>query len=260
VTGRSNAVIEIEREGEVALLYLNRAKVNALDPALVSELLAKWRELDADPATGAVVLASRREGVFSAGFDLKALHDLQRDRFAVFIQTFASLYYAIFAGAVPVVAAVGGHAIAGGAILALACDRRIFSRGEGRFGVTEVDLALPLPPGVLQLLRAAAGEGPTVEAALFGRLYTPEEARASGYADRLVETGDALTEALREAHVLAAKPREALRTIRRELRSPWSRRVAEADAGVGEAFAHWWFSKEATARREALLAKLAVRH
>jgi len=253
-------LIEIERDEGVALVFLNRPKVNALDPVFVAEFLARWRELEADPSVGAAVLASRREGIFSAGFDLKVLHGLQRERFAQFIQAFADLYRALFAGAVPVVAAVEGHAVAGGAILALACDRRIFAKGEGRFGVTEVDLALPLPPGVLQLLRAAAGEAAAAEAALFGRLYTPAEAQAAGFANRLVGTGEAFAEARREAQTLAAKPREALRAIRRELRAPWARALEEADARVGEEFAQWWFCGDAVARRGALLAKLAARH
>jgi len=253
-------LIEVERDGAVALIFLNRPKVNALDPAFVEAILARWRQFATDPGVGAVVLASRRERVFSAGFDLKVLHALPRERFASFIEGFATLYRELFTGELPVVAAVDGHAVAGGAILALACDRRIFAAGEGRFGVTEVDLALPLPPGVLHLLRAAGGEGPTAEAALFGRLYTPEEAHAAGFADRLVAPGEALTVARQEAQVLAAKPREALRAIRSGLRAPWSRSLQDADAHVGEEFGRWWFSPDATARRESLLAKLTARH
>jgi len=253
-------LIEIERDGSLALMFLNRPKVNALDPEFVTAILARWRELEADPGIGAVLLASRRETIFSAGFDLKALHGLTPDRFAGFIQTFAELYRAVFTGALPVVAAVEGHAVAGGAILALSCDRRVFAAGEGRFGVTEVDLALPLPPGVLHLLRAAGGEGAAAEAALFGRLYTPEEAHAAGFADRLAGSGEALAVARQEAQALAAKPREALRAIRRGLRAPWSRSLEEADAHVGDEFARWWFSADAVARRESLLAKLTARH
>lgn len=253
-------MIDIERDGAVALMFLDRPKVNALAPDFVAEILGRWRELEADPGVGAVVLASRLGAIFSAGFDLKVLHDLEPARLAEFIQTFAELYRALFTGVVPVVAAVEGHAVAGGAILALSCDRRIFAGGEGRFGVTEVDLGLPLPPGVLYLLRAAAGEGAVAEAALFGRLYTPEEAREAGFADRLVPPGEALPTAREEAQALAAKPREALRAIRGSLRTPWSGFLQEADAQVGEKFARWWFSPDAVARRESLLVRLTARH
>jgi len=253
-------VIDVERDGAVALVFLDRPKVNALDPELVAELLACWRELGADPGVGAVVLASRRPGVFSAGFDLKVLHALGRADFGAFIGSFAELYRAVFAGPMPCVAAVGGHAVAGGAILALACDRRLFAEGEGRFGLTEVDLALPLPPGVLYLLRAVAGESRALEAGIFGRLYAPHEALAAGFADRAVAPEAVLGEALAEARALAAKPRAALRSIRDALRAPGLRALEEADADVGQSFGQWWFSAEASERRGALLAKLASRN
>ncbi|MEW6487290.1 MAG: enoyl-CoA hydratase/isomerase family protein [Thermodesulfobacteriota bacterium] len=252
-------MIEVERDAEVALVFLDRPKVNALAPELVGALCTCWDELAADPGVGAVVLGSRRPGVFSAGFDLKVLHGLEPAAFGVFIRSFAELYRKIFAGPLPSVAAVNGHAVAGGAILALACDRRVFAQGEGRFGLTEVDLGLPLPPGVLHLLRYAAGERVALEAGLFGRLYGPTEARASGFADGLAAP-EALTEAAREeARSLAAKPRRALQAIRQELRAPTLRALEEADARVAEEFGAWWFSPDATARRQAQVEKLSAR-
>ncbi len=252
-------MIDVQRDGAVALVFLDRPKVNALDPELVAGLRACWGELAADPGVGAAVLASRWPKVFSAGFDLKVLHGLGRGDFATFIAAFTELYRAIFAGPLPTVAAVGGHAVAGGAILALACDRRIFAAGDGRFGVTEVDLALPLPPGVLHLLRAAAGERQALEAALFGRLYAPQDALEAGFADRVVAPEAVVEAATAEARALAAKPRAALGAIRDALRAPAARALEEADARVGEGFSQWWFSVEAVERREALLAKLAGR-
>lgn len=253
------AVIDVERDAEVALVFLDRPKVNALDPELVRALCACWDELAADPGVGAVVLGSRRPGVFSAGFDLKVLHGLEPAPFGAFIRSFAELYRKLFAGPLPSVAAVNGHAVAGGAILALACDRRVFAEGEGRFGLTEVDLGLPLPPGVLHLLRYAVGERGALEAGLFGRLYSPAEARAAGFADGLAPPEALLEFARAEARTLAAKPRRALQAIRDGLRASALRALEEADARVAEEFGAWWFSADAAARRRALVEKLSGR-
>ncbi len=249
-------MIEIERDGGVAVLTLARPKVNALSPELVAGLRQAVAELSADPGVGAVVLASRVERTFSAGFDLKRLHGLDEGPFGAFIEGFTALYRELFAGPVPVVAAVNGHAIAGGAILALAADRRVFGDGSGRFGLTEVDLALPLPPGVVELLRAAVGDHRAAEAALFGRLYGVAEAAAAGFADRVVPAGECLGAAVAEARALAAKPRAALRAIRELVRGSAGRAVAAADAGAGAAFRRWWTTPEATERRLAVLASL----
>ena len=250
-------MIDVERRGPVAVILLNRPKVNALSPELVEALLAAFQEVATRPDTGAVVLASRLERAFSAGFDLKALDALEGPAFARFFGTFALLYRRIAAAPVPVVAAVGGHALAGGAILALACERRVFGRGEWGFGLTEVALALPLPAGVVELLREAADPATAYEAAALGRVFTPSEAAERGLAHRLVAPASVLDEAVSEAAALAEKPRDALAAIRGELRGPLAERMEAADRDVGERFREWWNRPEALARRRRILERLS---
>ncbi len=250
-------MIDVERRGPVAVILLNRPKVNALSPELVQTLLRTLEEVSASSGIGAVVLGSRLERAFSAGFDLRALDALGGDAFERFFGTFALLYRRIAGGPVPVVAAVGGHALAGGAILALACERRVFGRGEWGFGLTEVDLGLPLPPGVVELLREAVGAATAYEAAALGRVFQPSEAAARGLAHRLVAPADLLEEAVSEAVALAEKPREALGAIRKALRGPLVERVEAADRSAGEWFRDWWNRPEAVARRRRILERLS---
>lgn len=246
-------MIEIERDEAVATLFLTRPKVNALSPEMIDALLGTLDELFAGDGVGAVVLASRLEKVFSAGFDLKALDALEPERFGSFIESFALLYQRLAAASVPVVAAVGGHALAGGAILALACDRRVFGTGSWHFGLTEVDLGLPLPPGVLRLLTWIVGERRALEVGMFGRRYTPAEATEAGLADRMVAPDVLLTEARTEAAELAGKPRKALGAIRDQLRAPLHRELQTLDAEVGKAFRDWWYDPVAVERRRRFL-------
>ncbi len=250
-------MIDVERRGPVAVILLNRPKVNALSPELVEALTRTVEQLTNGPDTGAVVLASRLERTFCAGFDLKALDALEGEAFARFFGTFACLYRRIAAAPVPVVAAVGGHALAGGAILALACERRVFGRGEWGFGLTEVDLGLPLPAGVVELLREAVDPITAYEAAALGRVFDPSEAADRGLAHRLVAPEDVLEEAVSEAAALAAKPREALGAIRAALRGPLAHRLEAADRDAGARFRDWWNRPEAVARRRRILERLA---
>ncbi len=252
-------MINVRTDGRVATVLLERPKVNALSPELVAELDRAVTGVLTDSAVGAVVLGSAVPGVFCAGFDLSALGALGGEAFERFFDGFARLYRRLFGAPVPVVAAVDGHALAGGAILALACDRRVFGRGTWGFGLNEVDLGLPLPAGVVRMLRVAAGPGAVYEACALGRVFPPEVAAGCGLASRLVDPGTALEAAAEDARELATKPREALAEIRRVLRGDDVEALARLDHGVGAAFRRWWTSPACTERRQALLARLAAR-
>ncbi len=252
-------MVEIQRDGEVTVLFLGRPKVNALSPELVEAIAAGMDRAFSEPGVRAVVLASRLERAFSAGFDLRELDTLSPGEFARFFDGFAELYRRIAAGPVPVVAAVAGHALAGGAILALACERRVFGEGQWGFGLTEVDVGLPLPGGVLELLRSAADETTVYEAAALGRVFTPAEAAERRLAHRIVPGAEVLPAAMDEARALAAKPPKALREIRRMLRGPLGERMRAADRDVGEMFSRWWRGEESTACRRRILERLSAK-
>ena len=252
-------MVEIQRNGEVAVLFLERPKVNALSPELVDGIASGLEQVLADPGVRAVVLASRLGRVFCAGFDLRELDALSPGEFTRFFDGFAGLYRRIAAGPVPVVAAVAGHALAGGAILALACERRVFGEGQWGFGLTEVDVGLPLPGGVLELLRAATDEATVYEAGALGRVFTPAEAAERRLAHRLVPGPEVLPAALEEARNLAAKPPRALGEIRRMLRGSLGERIRAADRDVGEMFSRWWRGEESTACRRRILERLSAK-
>ncbi len=250
-------MVEIRRDGDVAVLLLDRPKVNALSPELVGRIASGLEGVFSEPGVRAVVLASRLGRAFSAGFDLRQLDGLSPGEFARFFDGFAALYRRIASGPVPVVAAVAGHALAGGAILALACERRVFGEGSWGFGLTEVDVGLPLPPGVLELLRATTDEATVYEAAALGRVFTPAEAAERRLAHRLVPGPEALAAAMDEARSLSAKPPGALGEIRRMLRGALAERIRDADRDVGEMFSRWWRGEESTACRRRILERLS---
>ena len=110
--------VGLTQEEGVALLTLQRGKVNAINEAVVEELLSRLEAVKADRSSGAVVLTGRGK-FFSFGLDVPELYPLSREEFTGFVERFTDLYKAIYVYPKPVVAALNGHAIAGGCMLAL---------------------------------------------------------------------------------------------------------------------------------------------
>src|SRR5438128_5571675 len=141
--------MRIERQGSVALLRLESGKVNAIGPDFIAGLNGLLDQL-AD--AGAAVITGRG-GTFSAGLDLPALVDLDRESMYRFIEQFNALMLRIFELPIPLVAAVNGHAIAGGCVLALQADLRLVADRDARIGLNETQLGIGLPAVVLETLR-----------------------------------------------------------------------------------------------------------
>lgn len=176
--------IRQERQGALAVLRLDKARGNAIDEELVEELRAAGTELQADDAVRGVLLASAHPKLFCPGLDLVSLADYDRARLERFMGAFARMLQALYGLRKPMVAAVSGHAVAGGCILALTADWRVLRRGAS-IGLNEVKVGVPLPLSVTALLRATVGPGALSRVALLGRNFADEEALAAGLADEL---------------------------------------------------------------------------
>ena len=201
----------IERRGPVAVLRLNRPEArNALSADLISALRAALRELEAEPAVRALVLTGEGK-LFSAGADLKALHNLASASSEVNradSQALADLLHALYTFPRPVVAAVEGAAIAGGAGLASVCDLTVAGAGAS-FGYTEVRLGFVAAIVGVFLLRQT-GEKHARELLLTGKLVPAAEAYRLGLVNEVVPDGQALTRALELAAELARNSATAL--------------------------------------------------
>jgi 3,2-trans-enoyl-CoA isomerase len=104
-----------------------------------------------------LVLASDRPNFFSAGFDVKEVFQYDREAMTSFFGAFMDLHETMFRLPKPVVAALSGHTVAGGAVLALACDIRVMAQGPFRFALNEVNLGIILPPGIVRMAVDAIG-------------------------------------------------------------------------------------------------------
>src|SRR5207249_7628146 len=138
----------------------------------------------------------------------------------------------------PVVAAVNGHAIAGGCVLALQADVRIGARADFRMGLNEVQLGIALPAVVLETLRAQVPPQSLLPIALEGRLFPPHEALALGLLHEVVPKESLEQRAAERALELASLPRQAFAAVKSAIRAPVAERLREmlpGDAAVGAA-------------------------
>lgn len=231
-------MIHREDHGRVAVLRMEHGKANALDTELFADL---GRELAAVAAADleAVVLTGTGS-IFSAGVDLFRVLDGGQAYLEEFLPELSRGLGELFSFPRPVVAAINGHAIAGGYILACACDHRLMAWGPGRVGVPELRVGVPFPTLPLEVLRFAAPKEHLQEMVYTGRTYTAEEALERGLVDG-AESHDTLVEhAVGIAGRLGSIPADAFRLTKHTLRRPvleaW-RGAAATDREVFEAWA-----------------------
>jgi enoyl-CoA hydratase/carnithine racemase len=211
----------------VMLLELDRAPANAMDLSLLSELCARLDALALDPPR-ALVLAGRH-GFFSGGVDLKAVPAYGPDEQRQMVEGINRMVVVGYDLPCPVVAAVTGHAIAGGLVLALCADVRVASE-IGRYGLTEVKVAVPYPAAAIGIVRAELSAGSARQLVLGSQLTGAAECQALGVFDEVWAADRVLARALSVAGELAALPAEVYARSKRDLRAPALAAMREAIA------------------------------
>ena len=227
-------MIERERSDGILTLRLAHGKASAMDVELLEALSAEVEAVARSADTRAVILTGTGS-IFSAGVDLFRILEggpAYVDRFVPLLSTFVR---ALFALPVPVVAAVNGHAIAGGGVMTLAADYRLMAEGSGRIGVPELLVGVPFPAAPLEVVRFVVPPHRLQALVYTGRTSRPHDALAEGLLDEVVPA-DALAARAREvAAQLAALPPEVFRVTKQALRADALARMdaaAEYDRGV----------------------------
>lgn len=239
--------IEKETHGRVVLLRLAHGKANAFDAVFSKALVAELDAATAARDVAAVVVTGAPGGkIFSAGVDLLQVLDGGDAYLAEFLPALRSALEKLFFFEKPLVAAVNGHAIAGGCLLAAAADRRLMAAGDARIGVPERLVGVPFPAIALEILRFTVPAGRLQEVAYLGKTYLPDEAAARGLVDEVAPPETLLSRAIAAAEQLAAAPGPAFTLTKRQLRAPARDFLAARAAAIdAEVFAAW---KSAEAR------------
>lgn len=244
--------MRIERNGPVALLRMENGKANAISAALLERLDALIGQLG--DARAAVITG--QGSAFCAGLDLPPLVDLDRATMRGFIRRFDEVMMRIFELPIPLIAAVNGHAVAGGCVLALQADVRIGADRDSRIGLNETRLGIGLPAAVAETLRWQVPGSSLAPLALEGRLVSPREALALGLLHELVSEKDLLSRALERAAELAALPPAGLRMVKQSLRRPAAAAARATEDNEAERWLDTWFSPESRRRLQEAVARL----
>jgi enoyl-CoA hydratase len=209
-------MIELTQHGAVAVMTMAYGKANALDIDFCDAIVARFEALRSGDAK-AVVLTGQG-GMFSAGVNLLKLSDGGVDYVRRFLPALHRLYDTVFFFPKPVIAAVNGHAIAGGCVLECCADKRIAASGSARIGVTELLVGVPFPPMAFEVMRFATAPQYFADGMLSGATFTPDVALARGLVDELAELATLLDRAIATAETLAALPPATFWLTKQQLR------------------------------------------
>ena len=212
-------LIETTVHGHVTELRLARAPVNALNPQLCGELVQALAAALANGAQGIVLSGGPK--VFSAGLDVPFLLSLGDDQ-AALLQAWTAFFdaaRALLGSPVPVVAAMAGHAPAGGCVLALCCDYRIMAEGPYRIGLNETQVGLAAPEGIQSLMARVVGPHRAERLLVAGAMPDAAEALRIGLVDELTDIDDVATRARVWLEELLQLPRKPMLETRRIARA-----------------------------------------
>ena len=206
-------MIDLRREGSVFVLTL-QAGENRLNRPFLDALNRAFDTVEASPGPAALVTVGE-EKFYSTGLDLDWLGGAGQGEAPRFVNTVIALFARLVALDVPTVAAINGHAFAAGGMLALAHDFRVMRADRGFFCLNEVDIGLPLHPGMVALVKSRLGAGVFRDVVLTGARIGGAEACERGIVDEAVPAAEVLPRAMARAATLAQKDRQTYAALKR---------------------------------------------
>lgn len=248
-------LIDVERRAGRVWLRLNRGKTHTLDSALLTELSGRFHELADDPECRAVVLAGAGDRFFCNGLDVPTLLAMSRGELSAFLHLFLGVIHQLYLFPRPLVAAINGHCMAGGLILALTADYRIVG-DENRFlGFSEINLGLPVPRGAVLMLSDLVGNRIAHRLVLDAETLLPEAAYRLGLVQEVVAFRHLEVVADTVAGERGNRPPEAYALSKRYLRAQAAEMMVATEPDSREEFLNAWFLPGT----QAALRKLAER-
>ena len=216
-------MIDHEKDGDLHLVTMNDGQ-NTICPDWQQCMLEILDSVEGDCGQGAALVLTGVDKFFCNGLNLERLMTLSPEEMELFGQRMAEIHSRFLILPCPTVAAVNGHAFAGGAFLALSCDYRLMREDRGWFSVSEVDVGVPVPPAMMGILRGKLPSSTARDALLTGKRYTADEAVAAGIADGKAS----VDELLEQAKALASQLGTKEPGIFKALKQTWFGPMAEA--------------------------------
>ena len=230
------------KEMGIATITLRRGKVNALNEPMVEEIGDSFRTLETDSEVKSIIFTGNGK-FFSFGFDVPEFLTHPKKDFVSYLEKFTNLYTYLFQFPKPLVAALNGHTIAGGCVLATACDFRIMVSGKGKIGLNEITFGAPFFAGSAEMLSFCVGSRNAQSILYSGTMYSAEEAFGLGLVDQ-VSSEDALAQdGIKVADELGEKDSSAFASMKKILRKPVAEKMVKHEKDYILEFADIWYSE-----------------
>ncbi|MBW1780245.1 MAG: enoyl-CoA hydratase/isomerase family protein [Deltaproteobacteria bacterium] len=234
--------VRVKTNEGIATVVLNRGKVNALNGEVVDELRESLKALEVDKDLKAVILTGHGK-FFSFGFDIPEFLSFSKEDFTNYLINFTDLYTYLFLYPKPVVAALNGHTIAGGCMLALACDERVMVDGKGKISLNEIAFGSSVFAGSTEMLRFWTGSANATKVLYSGAMYSAKEALRVGLVHTVVTEQNLMVQARRDASDLAQRQFPAFTSIKSLLRKPIAEEMMKRERESIRVFVDIWYSK-----------------
>ncbi len=235
--------ISVSQEDGMATVILNRGKVNALNETLVEQISSCFVKLEKDKSIQAIIFTAQGK-FFSFGFDIPEFLSYPKESFIRYLTKFTDLYTSLFLFPKPIVAALNGHTIAGGCMLALACDSRIMVSGKAKISLNEISFGSSVFAGSVEMLKFCVGQKIAESVLYSGAMYSAEEAIHLGLIDRISSSKNLMDDARKAAQDFIVKERPAFRAIKGLLRKPVAEEMVKREKDSIREFVDIWYSEK----------------
>ena len=234
--------VDYKNDQGIVTVKLARGKVNAINETVADEMTGCLKELAGDAKAKAVILTGTGK-FFTFGFDIPEFLGYPKESFIRYLTKFTDLYAYLFLYPKPVIAALNGHTIAGGCMLAIACDYRIMVPGKAKIALNEINFGSSLFAGSVDILRVLLGQREAERTAYTGAMYSAEEAQRIGLIDQISSEADLEAEAKKIAGQYAEKDAAAFASIKKLLRGPTAEMILKREKISILEFVDIWYSE-----------------
>lgn len=233
--------VQVSTDDGIATITLSRGKVNALNEPMIEDINNHFKEFENNKAVNAIVLTGQGK-FFSFGFDIPEFLSYSKDSFIQYLTKFTNLYTYLFLFPKPIIAALNGHTIAGGCMLATACDYRIMVSGKAKTSLNEISFGSSVLAGSVEMLKFCVGQKNAEIILYSGSMYSAEEAIELGLIHQISSEESLTEEAIKVAQDFAKKDSAAFRSIKNLLRRPVANEMIQRENDSVREFVDIWYS------------------
>jgi enoyl-CoA hydratase/carnithine racemase len=226
----------------IVTVTLSRGKVNALNEAVIDEMAGCFKELAVDAGVRAVILTGTGK-FFTFGFDIPEFLSYPKESFIRYLTKFTDFCTYLFLYPKPVIAALNGHTVAGGCMIAIACDYRVMASGKAKMALNEINFGSSLFAGSVEMMKLLLGQRMAERLVYTGAMYSAEEAYQLGLIDQISSDVDLAGEARKIAMQYAEKDGIAYRSIKKLLRGPIAEKIMKRERDSILEFVDIWYSE-----------------